>query len=240
MKTKTLKIWLPQSWDALSPWQLQRIATVLHTGSAAPLDVVFFLILMGCRWYTWRRNLRAMWVRANVPMSELRKHYAFLFTENTRTLFPDLKVGKVPYRGFGDISAEEFAAAEDLHAMWHDNGKPREALQYMAAVLYRFPGERFDRFALDERAKRFAAVPLPALLAMELAYSGSKAQMVKLFKHAFKESDGKGGKASFAKVITEMAGGKFGSYDTTATANIYTLLEQFNENLKPKPKTRRR
>ena len=126
--------------------------------------------------------------------------------------------------------------------MWHDNGKPIEALRYMAAALYRFPGEAFDRYALDERAKRFESVPVPALLAMELAYSGSKSQMLKLFKHSFKEGDGKGkgGKASFAKVITEMAGGKFGSYNETATANIYTLLEQFNENLKPKPKHRRR
>jgi len=239
---KTLKIKLPTSWDTLTDVQLQELALLFHTVEVgAAFHIRVFLILMGCRWYTWRKNYRAMRILKEVPISELRQHYPFVYKENNRTLFPAIK-GRAPYRALANITAEEFAAAEDLHAIWFKE-KHRNALQYLAAVLYPGKGETFDRFELDARAKRFAKTPLKTLLAIEAAYFGSKNAIVKRFKHAFKPSGKKvsGPKQGFGKVILEMAGGKFGAHNITLKTNIYTFLEEFNDNLNPlnKKQTRR-
>lgn len=231
---RTLKIKLPISWDGLTPDQLQELVLLFHTVDVgATFHIRVFLILMGCRWYTWRKNYQAMRILKEVPISELRQHYPFVYKENNRTLFPAIN-GRAPYRAMANITAEEFAAAEDLHAIWLKE-KHRNALQYLAAVLYPHTGESFNRFALDVRAKRFAKTPLKTLLAVEAAYFGSKNAIVKRFKYAFKPSGKKasGTKHGFGKVILEMAGGKFGAHGTTLKTNIYTFLEEFNDNLNP-------
>lgn len=235
---KTIKIQLPKQWNELTQHQLQELALLFHTGrTGTDFDVKIFLILMGCKWYTFRKNYTAMRVLKDVPIGELRTHYAFVYKENNRTTFPKIKGYAAPYMALGNITAEQFANAEDLHALWLKE-KHRNVLQYLAATLYLMPGESFDKFALDTRAQRFAKTPLKTLLALEAAYFGSKNAIVKRFPQAFKPAGKKssGKKYGFGKVILEIAGGKFGSHSQTLQTNIYTFLEEFNEGLKKERK----
>lgn len=244
-----IKINLPKSWNELSTFQLERMALLFHTGSpGAKFDVNIFLILANCRWYTFLRNYRVMLILKNVPVSELRKFYAFIYKENNRTNFAPsilpikerLKFWKhlrPPGQQLLNITAEEFAALEDFHKLWlqHKKEADRNVLEYMAAVLYQARNRQYDKLELPELAKRFNQVPFSKLLAMELVYFGSKNAIVKRFKDAFK----KGGKTKaggkqygFGKVILNAAGGKFGTHKETRQTNIYIFLEEFEENLK--------
>lgn len=245
-----IKLNLPKSWNELSEFQLERMALLFLTGTpGAQFDVAIFLILANCRWYTFLRNYRVMLVLKNVPVSQLRQFYGFIYKEDNRTAFAKsilplwerLKFRKAlrpPGQQLLNITAEEFAALEDFHRLWlsHKKEADRNVLEYMAAILYHAKGRDYDKLELPELSKRFGKVPFAKLLAMERAYSGSKNAIVKRFKDAFK----KGGKTKsggkqygFGKVILNAAGGKFGTHKETRQTNIYIFLEEFEENLKP-------
>lgn len=241
-----IKFSIPTSWDALSDCQLEKIAALVHSGKKGPgFDLAVFLILVNLRWYTWLKNYRVYKVLQEVPVSELRQHYAFIYKTADRTIFPKTLLSpwerlkfwkglKTPGARLSTLTAAEFASTEGLAKIW-DKEKHRNPLQYMAAALYRRKGYIFETTDLPELAKRFDKVPLSKLLAMELAYNGSKSAVVKRFPVAFPKNAGKpaGGKQyGFGKVILNMSGPTFGNYKETGQTNIYTFLEEFEENIK--------
>jgi len=243
---KAISFSIPASWDELSDGQLYKIAALLHSGRKGPaFDWAVFLILVNLRWYTWLKNYRVYKVLGDVPLSELRQHYKFIYKSADRTIFPKSlltpwerfkfwKQLSTPGARLSTLTAAEFASTESMAKLW-DKERHRNPLQYMAATIYKRSGPVFDNTALPHLAKQFDNVPLHKLLAMELAYNGSKNALVKRYPVAFPKSNGPatGGKQyGFGKAVLTMAGGKFGSHKETGQTNIYTFLEEFEENIK--------
>lgn len=241
---KVIKVILPKTWNELTDKQLERMGLLFYSGLTGKLfDIKVFFILMDVSRWQFMKYGKVLEVLANVPLSELKNHYSFIYKENNRTVFPKViktKKGNLysPMDRITNLSSEEFAAAEDLHRLWHKE-KHRRALEYLAAVLYSTsPNKRphFEKSLLDENAKLFSKMPIGKLLAMEIAYFGCKNYIADRFPKAFPKT-GKQATSNkrygFGKVILQMSkGGSFGNHEKTRRTNIYTFLEEFEENLK--------
>lgn len=234
----SIKIAIPKSWNELTDSQFQQLAKLLLSGKQGVFfDLKCFRILLNIRWFQFRKRIHITYVLSQIPLKELKKHFDFIYQENDRTIFPyQINGFFAPLNKVTNITAEEFSVADDLHIKWRET-KNKEFLIYLAAVLYsktKQPREIFDKNNLPDKIKHFKKVPLSVLLCVELAYFGCKNNLVKRYPKAFPKTVKKvsRSKYGFGKVILQMAGGKFGNHEQTKSTNIYTFLEEFNENLK--------
>ena len=198
----TIIIILPKSWNELTNRQLERLALLFSTTQpSAKFDIAVLFILLDIKWWQYIEKAKVRIVLWNVPMSELRKNYAFVYSKNDRTIFlPFLKVCRLksaacnlffaPQDRIANLTCDEFAVADDLHIKWRET-KNVEYLHYLAAVLYTKTKKRpdFDKNELHEKAKLFKKVPIEKLLAIEIAYFGCKNNIVKRFPKAFSKKD---------------------------------------------------
>ena len=233
-----IKIEIAKSWNDLNESQMQKMAILVYSGKTGIIfDLRCFKILTGIRWFQLRKIVKIVYVLSQVPMSELKQHFNFIYQANDRTIFPAKINGFfAPLNKITNLTAEEFAVADDLHLKWRETQK-KDYLIYLAAVLYsstKQPRELFDKNNLPDKIKNFQKVQLPVLLSVELAYFGCKNHLAKRFPVAFPKNTKKvsSQKYGFGKVILQMAGGKFGNHEQTKTTNVYTFLEEFTENLK--------
>lgn len=244
---KTIKFNIPKSWDEMSQKQFENIA--LHFNSAetkVKFYIKLFFLLTNVKWWQFAKKAKMRIVLRTVPLSDLHQNYDFIFKENNRTIFPDnIKIEKIKYfppqNRISNLTADEFAIVDDLHIKWRET-KNVEYLQYMAAVLYTDTKTRplFDKNELHDKAKPFSKLSIKKLLAIELAYFGCKNNLVKRFPKAFpKQKPGEAKpkkKYGFSKVILSMAKGDLSKLDLIKKVNIYTFLEQFEEDLTPDKK----
>lgn len=229
---------IPQSYNNLSNGQFIQLVKLLYSGKSGYFfDFCCLKILLNLRWFQITKHLKLAYTLTQVPMSELKKHFDWVYTKNDRTIFPP-KINNyfAPQDKITNLTAQEFAVAETLHIRWRET-KQKDFLIYLAAVLYsktKQPREFFDKNSLHDKSKHFKKVPLPVLLAVELAYFGSKNNLVKRFPQAFPTNgpQPKTKNYGFSKVILQMSGGKFGNHEETKATNIYTFLEEFEQNLK--------
>lgn len=234
-----LKINIPKSWNNLSDGQFKQLARLVYSDNTGLyFDLKCFKILTNVSWWQFYKRIKMRFLFSQIPMSELKKHFDFIYKANDRTVFPEIIKGFfAPLDRMTNLTAEEFAVADDLHIKWRET-KNKESLVYLAAVLYsktKQPRELFDKNNLPEKIKHFSKLPLDVLLCIELAYFGSKNNLVKRFPQAFPVHTKKtknNRKHGFGKVILHMAGGKFGNHEQTKATNVFTFLEEFNDNLK--------
>lgn len=245
---KAIKITLPKSWNELTNRQLERLALLFSTTQpSAKFDIAVLFILLDIKWWQYIQKAKVRIVLWNVPMSEIRKNYNFIYTKNDRTSFlPFLKIKSynlkptiffAPQDRIANLTCDEFAVADDLHIKWRET-KEVEYLHYLAAVLYTNTKKRpdFDKNELHEKAKRFSRVPIKKLLAIEITYFGCKNNIVKRFPKAFPKanpeaSGTKNKKYGFGKVILSMAKGDLSKLETIKKVNIFAFLEQFEDDL---------
>ncbi|MGK4567853.1 hypothetical protein [Flavobacterium sp. 3HN19-14] len=138
-----------------------------------------------------------------------------------------------------NLSAKEYAVADDLHIKFRATGNV-ELLEYLAATLYvavKNPRPAFDKNNLHTAALQFKNIPTETLMAVELTWAGCKNHLAKKFKYVFPKTTSKKSKiqanqSGFGKTILSVAGGKFGTFEETENTNIYTLMEELDEILK--------
>lgn len=229
---------IPKSWNELTDRQFEKLAKLFYSKKLGFFfDVLVFKILLDLRWYQLIKITKVSYVLSQVHIKEIKIHFDFIYKENNRNIFPKKINGFFsPLDKMTNITAEEFAVADDLHIKYRETQNPF-FLPYLAATLYsssKQPRENFDKNNLVEKVKLFEKVPLPQLLCIELAYFGCKNHLVKRFPEAFPTKSKKvsNKKYGFAKVILQMAGGKFGNHEQTKKTNVYTFLEEFSENIK--------
>lgn len=247
---KTIKITLPKSWNELSNGQLERIALLFYSMKpCAGFDLKILFILLDLKWFQFIEKTKVRIVLWNIPMSEIRKNYDFIYSKNDRTVFSKFfKLKKIPKSVFyscqdrlANFTAEEFSVADDLHIKWRET-KNLEYLHYLAAVIYTKTITRrtFDKNELHQGALLFKKLPLAKLLAMEIAYFGCKNHLVKRFPRVFPAGVPSGSKIKsnygFGKIILSMAKGDLSKLETIKRVNIYSFLEQFEEDLKTSSK----
>jgi len=248
---KTVKLYIPKSWDEMKEKQLEKIAFLFNTSEVnIKFYIKLFFLLSDVKWWQFGKKAKMRIVLRKFPLSDLHKSYEYIFKENNRTIFPEVIKTKKPKKGvffppqnrIANLTADEFAIVDDLHIKWRET-KDFEYLQYMVAVLYTESKSRplFDKNDLHEKAMNFQNIPIKKLLAVELAYFGCKNNLVKRFPVAFQK--GKAGaekpkkKYGFSKVILGMAKGDLSKLETIKKVNIYTFLEQFEDDLTPPKKT---
>lgn len=252
---KTIKIILPKSWNELTNRQLERLALLFNTTKpSVKFDLEILYILLDIKWWQYLEKAKIRIVLRNITMSEIRKNYDFIYAKNDRTIFnPFLKPKTynlkpktyfAPQDRLANLTADEFAVADDLHIKFSET-KNIEYLQYLAAVLYTPTKKRpeFDKNELHEKAILFKKVPIEKLLAMEITYFGCKNNIVKRFPKVFPKtqsaaSSAKNKSYGFGKVILSMAKGDLSKLDQIKKVNIYAFLEQFEEDLIQASKTK--
>lgn len=245
---KPIKITLPKSWNEITNRQLERLALLFSTTKpSAKFDIAVLYILLDIKWWQYIEKAKIRIVLWNVPMSELRKNYDFIYAKNDRTIFLPFLKPKTrnlitntffpPQDRLANLTCDEFAVADDLHIKWRET-KNVEYLHYLTAVLYTRTKKRpdFDKNELHETAKLFSKVPIKKLLAIEIAYFGCKNNIVKRFPKAFPKanpeaSGSKNKKYGFGKVILSMAKGDLSKLESIKKVNIFAFLEQFEEDL---------
>jgi hypothetical protein len=242
---KKIKITLPKSWNELTAKQLQRVASLFNTMQpGAKFDLQILFILLDIKWWQFIEKSKIKIVLWNVPMSEIRKNYNFIYKENNRTAFaPFLKIKGFrsalffpPQDRIANLTADEFAVADDLHIKWRET-KDVEYLRYLAAILYTRTKTRplFDKNELHDKAQVFKKAKLSELLAMEIAYFGCKNTITKRFPRVFPKPQPGAEKPKknfgFGKVILSMTKGDLSKLETIKKVNIFAFLEQFEEDL---------
>ena len=233
-----IKINIPISWNDLSKSQFEAVILVLSQLPASiSRDKKIFRILAGAKWWQFLLKARTRYVLSQVPMSELRKNFLFIFKENNRTHFePKIKVGSKVYYAPMDriinLTAEEFSVADDLHARYRKT-KEIVYLRYLFHVLYTQEIQRpvFDKLKLERKIN--AKIPLKTLLATEIVYFGCKNHIVAKYPKIFPKSEGTGsGKAAgFFKIIQGMAKGDLSKLQVVEQINIYKFLDQFQDDI---------
>lgn len=234
----SIQFTIPKSWNELSDSQFKQLAKLLLSEKKGlHFDLKCLRILLNIRWYQVGKRLKLVYVLSQIPLKELKKDYEYIYTANDRTIFLEKLNGFfAPLNKLTNLTVDEFSVADDLHIKWRETGK-KEYLIYLAAVLYsetKQPRTYFDKNNLPDKIKHFQKLSIEELHSVELAYFGCKANLVKRYPYAFPKGTKKvtNSKYGFSKVILQMAGGKFGNHEQTKSTNIYTFLEEFNENLK--------
>ncbi|MRX40571.1 hypothetical protein GJU43_14880 [Flavobacterium sp. LC2016-23] len=241
---KKIKLYIPTTWDEMTERQFEKIAFLFNTSETSiKFYIKLFFLLNNVKWWQFAKKAKVRIVLRNIPLSDLHKAYEYIFKENNRTVFPKaLKAGKTiyfpPQNKIANLTADEFAVIDDLHIKWRET-KDLEFLRYMLAVLYTPDKARsvFDKNDLHEKAIPFKKVSLQKLFAVEQAYFGCKNALVKRFPKAFPKPKPGAAKPKkkygFSKVILTMAKGDLSKLDLIKKVNVYTFLEQFEEDLTP-------
>ena len=243
----TININIPTNWNDLTERQLKKLASIFHAKKNAIQDVLVFFTLLNIRWWQFFKAYKAGKVLKNVPISELKTHYSFIYEKQERTKFIKSIRTKnkqlfAPNERITNLNVDEFAHAEDLYLGWHKT-KDIEYLQYLTAVLYREKDEKgkrllFDKTELEERAKALSKINKPILLATAITYQGCREYLYTQFPVVFPKTTKKQktpNSSGFGKLILHLSGAKFGSHNETKTTNVYTFLSEFEEQLKKEP-----
>lgn len=243
-----LKISIPESWNECSDSQLKKLLSLIYSGmSGNSFDYNCFRVLVGARWWQIKIKCKLILLFCNVPMTEIKKSFEYIFKENTLTRFPKIPtLNKEQYYGpldqLSNLTIGELAVADDLHIKWRATNDV-ECLQYLAAILYvnqQQPRPVFDKNDLYIKGPIFKKLSMADLLVIECAFHGCKEYMSTKFKRVFpKPVEGKlttnkpkAQSSQFPKLILELSGGKFGTHEQTSRTNCYTFLAEFENLLK--------
>lgn len=236
-----LKFNIPKAWNELNPWQFKTLVWLLFTRKPnAPTQIKMVFAIFGVRWWQWYKLPKMYMLFKEVPLSQFKDIYPWVYQENTRSIFPPaFKVGKQtlypPMDRLANLTAAEFAAADDMHIKFRQT-KNIEYLYYLAAVLYTTnPRPQFNKLNLPALVQPFYKVPHKQLLAIEVAFDGCKNIIANRFRKVFPKPVGqqkkKRQKYGFGKIILEMTHKDLSKYQTISDVNIYTFLEQVQQDI---------
>ena len=243
----TINITIPTSWNDLTDRQLKKLAGIFHSKKNTIQDVLVLFTLLNVRWWQFRKTFKVGRILKNVGLTELKKHYSFLYEKQERTKFiTSFKVKDKllfsPNERITNLTVDEFAHAEDLFLGWHKT-KDIEYLQYLTAVLYReltgySKRTPFDKTELEERATALSKTDKTIFLATAMTYQGCREYLYTQFPKVFPKTTKKQNtpkSSGFGKLILHESGKKFGTHNETKSTNVYTFLSEFEEQLKKEP-----
>lgn len=231
----TIQLNIPKSWNELTDKQMKNMGKIAHKKGTS-FDVACWLVLNDVKAYQFRRLQQLKTVMQLVTMTELKKHFSFIYEKNDRHKFIELKGYQKPQDRIFDLTIEEYAVADDLNNKYLETGE-LNFLRHLVAVLYKKPNERYDITLQNERARRFKFLKGFELLAVHIAWNGCKEYITKrhpkvypAVKSVQKQTKGKSQKG-FLDVVLQLSGGKFGTYQETKNELVYTFLAEFENTI---------
>lgn len=242
-----ININLPSSWNDLTPSQLKRVSWLLSKDLPAEiLQILLFFVLYRVKWFNVIKIFKAVILFYNVPIKEITKTFDFIYKKVDLTTFiPIIKIKNVAYHApaarLSNITIDEFAHADAMFLKYY-NTKNLDYLEALAAILYREVEDYdvrlpFVKDELNARIERFENVDRKTLFAIYRSYQGCRFYIEEQFPRIFPKSEAKKKKkkkppeSQFAKLILDLANGKFGIYQETAKINVYIFLSDFQNQL---------
>lgn len=235
----------PKDWNHLSEKQLIQLAKIPQSkGGALKIDIKILAILLNLRWWQFLKQYRFKKAISYFSIAALKKHYAFIYQQCSRTNFvslrkwylPKKKQYTAPANRLSNISIEEFSVAEDLIKHYYQT-KELDYLKYLTAVLY-VKGPLVKRPIFDKENLKNNTLQLPylsknKLLAISMCYLGCREHIQAKYPKTFPKTKAKskGADKGFNPVIRQMAGAKFGAFNETRNTNMYVFLDEYEENL---------
>lgn len=227
-----INLTLPKNWNELSDWQLQKICAMLNKRGPA-FDFMVFLILNHVHWYQFIKAYKLRVVLNNVPLSELKNHFMWVYKKIDRTIFPNHKKYIKPMDRIINLTIEEYSIADDLNNMYIRT-KNKMYLRLLCGVLYRHKSEAYNHLQLEAYAKRFKHSKIGFLYAVHMAFNGSKTYIVEKYPNVYpqiKKAIRSNKKSGFMEVVLKMSGQKFGTYNETRQTLVYTFLTDLEESI---------
>ena len=228
-----VNITIPQSWDELSDKQLLRIAKASDLKGDA-YDYAIWYILNNVPKFSYRKRRNLSIATHLVPMSELKKSFAWIYGDMGREKFIQHKGFTTPLDRMFDFTIERFSYADELHNAFLETGD-FEYLQNLAAVIYLKPGETFNWLLQHKRANRFRFTSKERLLAIHYCFLGCKNHLIKRFPKVYPKmvtkQKSKAKRSSFLDVALAMSGQKFGDYNKTLSTPLFTFMKEFSNSL---------
>lgn len=229
----SLNITIPSSWNHLTDDQLKRIAKIQHLKGDL-FDLAVWLILNNAHKYNFVKKHKLKAVLQLVPLSELKKHYAFVYEDVTREKFIHLIGYACPMDRLFNLTIERYSRADELHNLFLET-KDLKYLQHLTAVLYLKKNEVFNWDLQNTRVKRFLKLPKSTLLAVHLCYTGCKNHLVKrypkIYPRVIAAQKKASGNKSFLDVVLSMSGQKFGTYAETKETRLFTFMDEFTNTI---------
>lgn len=231
---------IPTTWNELSDNQFKKIGYLLFaTEPSLKRDLKIFKLMVGVKWYKFILKAKFRYFLRQVPYSVWKKYLNFLFKDLNRTNFiPTVKAGSKTYYAAMDrlqnLTASEFAEAFDLHVAYRRTKKV-EYLNYLFHVLYSETPERteFDKYKLPKLINN--KVPVSVLIITEWTFLCCVENLSKRYKNAFPKVSPKvvhkNKQTHFSKVLRTMAKGDLSKLPTIEKTNLYTFLNQFEEDI---------
>ena len=237
-----IKVQIPQSWNDCSDNQLTAIASLMASGiEGIKFDYRCFCILIGAKWFQLKTIAKRIYILANVPMSEIKPSFEYIYKKNNLTRFPAISIKDYfsPLPQVSNLTIAELAVADDLHIKFRST-RNTEFLHYLAATLYvhqQQPRPPFDKNDLSLKVKDFQKLPMGELLVIEQAFAGCKEHLASKFKKVFPKPTGQNHakpptSSGFPALILQLSGGKFGTHEQTSRTNCYTFFSEFENLLK--------
>lgn len=230
-----ININIPQSWNELTDKQIKNIGKIFHKRDAT-FDIAVWLILNNARWWQFKRLQNLKTVMQLVTITELKKHFSFIYEKNDRHKFIAIKGYQKPQDRIFDLTIEKYAVADDLNNKYLESGD-LNFLRHLVAVLYTKPNEAYDITLQNERARRFKFLKGYELLAIHITWNGCKEYITKRFPKVYpkvqalqKQTKAKKQKG-FLDVVLQLSGGKFGTYQETKNELVYTFLAEFENTI---------
>lgn len=231
---------IPTTWNELTNDQLIKIGFLFFASEPSlKRDLKIFKIMVGVKWYKFILKAKFRYFLRQVPYSIWKNYLNFLFKEMTRTNFiPTVKVGNKTYYAIMDrlqnLTAEEFAEAFDIHVAYRRT-KNVEYLNYLFHILYTETPERpeFDKYKLPKLINN--KVPASVLIVTEWTFLCCIEHLSKRYKNSFPKVSPKvthkNKQTHFSKVLRTMAKGDLSKLPTIEKTNLYTFLNQFEEDI---------
>lgn len=234
MEAHKIELTIPTKWDDLTDWQLLKIARMLNKRGPA-FDFMTWMYLNRVRWWQLKKAYNLRIVLNNVPLSELRTHFNWIYTQTDRTKFPKHQTLVPPMDRLVSLSIEEFSIADDLNNLYIKT-KEHAYLRLLCAVLYREKNEAYDHLALEQvYSKRFKNASRDFLFAVHITFNGCKKSLVEKYKNVYpqiKVKQRSNKKSGMLDVVLKMSGQKFGTYQETKSTLVHTFLNELDESIK--------
>lgn len=247
---------IPQSWNALSPTVLQKIAWYFHIGLAQKkLDLYVYFALADVKWWQLKKAFNVLKLLKLVPLDELKNHFAFIYeTQDLTKFLPSITANDKKLKAPGDrlhnITIEEFALCEDFFFHYTQTNN-LEYIRYIVAVLYRATSsgkkQPFDKSTLELSYINLKGhVSKKQLSAIALSYKGStlEIQSNKAYAKIFIKPKGtktntvqkKATAPGWERLVLDLSGGKFGNFEETNKTNIHAFLAEYTNLITNQPK----
>jgi hypothetical protein len=132
---------------------------------------------------------------------------------------------QVPSFGFQvpGLKESESLLNEMLGVLW----RRRKRFIWIEKILGRYDGdvrEKYKDYRVKLNAKRIGRLPIETRLGMMMFYEGCRNVIISRHPNLFNQDNKGDGKYGWAGVITEIAGGKFGTQDEPAESNAMNVL----------------